>query len=377
MKASVFLTLKLILVVLSMSSCMIFDTYTANKFTKFPSNLTSDQFVKTVDSINAFNYINGYIRPIVPPNDFQKIRSLRNLGLYRVYLFNAVYREEKADSIQFYLNQISGIHKKYITSNDVSRRMSGIGPIVYSKFSLYEKMRDSVNSVMLKLDKLSKVNFNRNYYFLYKYVQRKKPLYALRDKHIFDGKMFYTSNPTNRFRLNVNALELAGTNKGMGIGASIEPQYKWTNNSSFGLKVGYTTFYKNSSDYSFYSQQHSSLIFTYNFIPYGNSDILSGTSNFFSIGGGMVYTKLSGIDDRFYFNNLTSWSERSEDKLFNGVLPMFVLRDGIQSRFFRFGVEFNLIPSIGFMTNEGNYDRLLNTYWSLTYGLVIGSRKWK
>ncbi len=377
MKASVFLTLKLILVVLSMSSCMIFDTYTANKFTKFPSNLTSDQFVKTVDSINAFNYINGYIRPIVPPNDFQKIRSLRNLGLYRVYLFNAVYREEKADSIQFYLNQISGIHKKYITSNDVSRRMSGIGPIVYSKFSLYEKMRDSVNSVMLKLDKLSKVNFNRNYYFLYKYVQRKKPLYALRDKDIFDGKMFYTSNPTNRFRLNVNALELAGTNKGMGIGASIEPQYKWTNNSSFGLKVGYTTFYKNSSDYSFYSQQHSSLIFTYNFIPYGNSDILSGTSNFFSIGGGMVYTKLSGIDDRFYFNNSTSWSERSEDKLFNGVLPMFVLRDGIQSRFFRFGVEFNLIPSIGFMTNEGNYDRLLNTYWSLTYGLVIGSRKWK
>lgn len=377
MKASVFLTFKLILVVLIMSSCMIFDTYTANKFTKFPSNLTNEQFVKTVDSINAFNYINGYIRPIVPPNDIEKIRSLRNLGLYRVYLFNSVYKDEKADSVQFFLNQISGIHKRYITSNDVSRRMSGIGPIVYSKFSLFEKMRDSVNSIMLKLDKISKVNFNRNYYYLYKYVQRKQSLYALRDKDILDGKMFYTSNPTNRFRLNVNALELDGTSKGMGIGASIEPNYKWTNNSSFGLKVGYTSFYKNSSDYSFYSQQQSSLLFTYNFIPYGNSDILSGTSNFFSIGGGIVHTKLSGIDDRFYFNNSTSWSERSEDKLFNGVLPMFMLRDGIQSRFFRFGVEFNLIPSIGFMTNEGNYDRLLNTYWSLTYGLVIGSRKWK
>jgi len=360
-----------------MSSCMIFDTYTANKLSKFPANLTTMQFVKTVDSINAFNYVNGYVRPVLPPNDLEKIRSLSNLGLYRVYLFNSVYKEEKADSVQYYLNRISGIHKKYITSNDVSRRMSGIGPIVYPKYSLVEKMRDSVNSVMLNLDRLSKVNFNRNYYFLYKYVQKKKSLYALRDKDILEGKMFNATLPTNRFRLNINALELSGTNKGMGIGASLEPSYKWTNNSSFGLKFGYTSFYKNSSDYSFYSQQNSSLIFTYNFIPYGNSDILSGTSNYLSVGGGVVHTQLTGVDDWFYFNNSTSWSERIEDKLFRGVLPMFVLRDGFQSRFFRFGVEFNLVPSIGFMTSDGNYDKSFNTYWSFTYGLVIGSRKWK
>jgi hypothetical protein len=58
-------------------------------------------------------------------------------------------------------------------------------------------------------------------------------------------------------------------------------------------------------------------------------------------------------------------------------MPMLVIRDGILSRFFKLGVEFNLIPSVGFMTNDGNYDKLLNSYFAFTYGLIIGSRKWK
>jgi hypothetical protein len=299
--------------------------------------------------------------------------------LYRAYLFNSVSQKEKTDSVQFYLNRLSGIHKKYIISNDVSRRMSGIGSIVYSKYSLFEKMRDSVNSVMKNIDRLSHVNYNRNpyNYYLYGYVKKKKPLFELRDKDILDGKVFYTTNPIDRFRLYINPFEFSGSSNGMGIGASLEPTYKWTNNSSFGLKLGYNTFFKNASDYSFYSQQNSSLLLTYNFIPYGNSDILSGTSNYLSFGGGFVHAQIAGVDDLIFINNNNVRTDRLEDQLFKGIMPMLVIRDGIQSRFFKLGVEFNLIPSVGFMSNDGNYDKLLNSYFAFTYGLIIGSRKWK
>jgi hypothetical protein len=370
---------KLFVLVTMMSSCIIIDTYTANKLAKFPDNLTYDHFVKNVDSINAHNFTNGFVIPAILPSDKEKIRSNKNLGLYRAYLFNTVSQKEKSDSVQFYLNRLSGIHKKYIISNDVSRRMSGIGSIVYSKYSFFEKMRDSVNSVMKNIDRLSHVNYNRNpyYYYLYGYVKKKKPLLELRDKDILDGKLFYTTNPIDRFRLYINPFEFSGSSNGMGIGASLEPTYKWTNNSSFGLKLGYNTFFKNASDYSFYSQQNSSLLLTYNFIPYGNSDILSGTSNYLSFGGGIVHTQISGVDDRIYINNNNVRADRFEDQLFKGVVPMLVIRDGIQSRFFKLGVEFNLIPSVGLLTNDGNYDKLLNSYFAFTYGLIIGSRKWK
>jgi hypothetical protein len=362
-----------------MSSCIIIDTYTANKLAKFPDNLTYDHFVKNVDSINAHNFTNGFVIPAILPSEKEKIRSYKNLGLYRAYLFNSVSQKEKTDSVQFYLNRLSGIHKKYIISNDVSRRMSGIGSIVYSKYSLFEKMRDSVNSVMKNIDRLSHVNYNRNpyNYYLYGYVKKKKPLFELRDKDILDGKVFYTTNPIDRFRLYINPFEFSGSSNGMGIGASLEPTYKWTNNSSFGLKLGYNTFFKNASDYSFYSQQNSSLLLTYNFIPYGNSDILSGTSNYLSFGGGFVHAQIAGVDDLIFINNNNVRTDRLEDQLFKGIMPMLVIRDGIQSRFFKLGVEFNLIPSVGFMSNDGNYDKLLNSYFAFTYGLIIGSRKWK
>ena len=370
---------KLFVLLTMMSSCIIIDTYTANKLSKFPDNLTYDHFVKNVDSINAHNFTNGFVIPAILPSDIEKIRSYKNLGLYRAYLFNSVSQKEKIDSVQFYLNRLKGIQKKYIISNDVSRRMSGIGSIVYSKYSLFEKMRDSVNSVMKNIDRLSHINYNRNpyYYYLYGYVQRKKSLFELRDKDILDGRLFYTTNPIDRFRLYINPFEFSGSSNGMGIGASLEPTYKWTNNSSFGLKFGYNNLFKNSSDYSFYSQQNSSLLFTYNFIPYGNSDIISGTSNYLSFGGGIVHMQISGVDDRIYLNNNNVRTDRLEDQLFKGVVPMLVIRDGIQSRFFKLGVEFNLIPSVGLMTNDGNYDKLLNSYVAFTYGLIIGSRKWK
>lgn len=370
---------KLFVLVTLMSSCIIIDPYTANKLSKFPDNLTYDHFIKNVDSINAHNFTNGFVIPVILPSDKEKIRSYKNLGLYRAYLFNSVSQKEKIDSVQFYLNRLSGIQKKYIISNDVSRRMSGIGSIVYSKYSLFEKMRDSVNSVMKNIDRLSHINYDRNpyFYYLYGYVQRKRSLFELRDKDILDGRLFYTTNPIDRFRLYINPFEFSGSSNGMGIGASLEPNYKWTNNSSFGLKFGYNNLFKNSSDYSFYSQQNSSLLFTYNFIPYGNSDIISGTSNYLSFGGGIVHMQISGVDDRIYINNNNVRTDRFEDQLFKGVVPMLVIRDGIQSRFFKLGVEFNLIPSVGLMTNDGNYDKLLNSYVAFTYGLIIGSRKWK
>ncbi len=370
---------KLFVLVTLMSSCIIIDPYTANKLSKFPDNLTYDHFIKNVDSINAHNFTNGFVIPVILPSDKEKIRSYKNLGLYRAYLFNSVSQKEKIDSVQFYLNRLSGIQKKYIISNDVSRRMSGIGSIVYSKYSLFEKMRDSVNSVMKNIDRLSHINYDRNpyFYYLYGYVQRKRSLFELRDKDILDGRLFYTTNPIDRFRLYINPFEFSGSSNGMGIGASLEPNYKWTNNSSFGLKFGYNNLFKNSSDYSFYSQQNSSLLFTYNFIPYGNSDIISGTSNYLSFGGGIVHMQISGVDDRIYINNNNVRTDRFEDQLFKGVVPILVIRDGIQSRFFKLGVEFNLIPSVGLMTNDGNYDKLLNSYVAFTYGLIIGSRKWK
>lgn len=370
---------KLFVLVTLMSSCIIIDPYTANKLSKFPDNLTYDHFVKNVDSINAHNFTNGFVIPVILPSDKEKIRSYKNLGLYRAYLFNSVSQKEKIDSVQFYLNRLSGIQKKYIISNDVSRRMSGIGSIVYSKYSLFEKMRDSVNSVMKNIDRLSHINYDRNpyFYYLYGYVQRKRSLFELRDKDILDGRLFYTTNPIDRFRLYINPFEFSGSSNGMGIGASLEPNYKWTNNSSFGLKFGYNNLFKNSSDYSFYSQQNSSLLFTYNFIPYGNSDIISGTSNYLSFGGGIVHMQISGVDDRIYINNNNVRTDRFKDQLFKGVVPILVIRDGIQSRFFKLGVEFNLIPSVGLMTNDGNYDKLLNSYVAFTYGLIIGSRKWK
>lgn len=362
---------------LSLSSCVITDNYTVNKIAKFPAKLSGERYVAFIDSNNIANVKLGYVKPVLSIYDKEKIKSLKSLGLYRLYLVNAVYQQENLDSIQNQINQLARIPFKYISLNDVSRRISGIGPMVYSKGSFDENMRDSVNRMMNHLDQLIKINYNRNTYFLYKYIQRRKKIFELRDKDIVAGKTSFHSDPSLRFRVNINPIEFSGGNKAYGLAASIEPSYKWTNNSSFGLKMSYAKLLHDSRDYSFVDQRNASLILTYNFIPYRNSDLFGGSSNYFSVGAGLMHTQITGVDEWFYFSNMNTSSKTIEDKLYQNILPVLMLRDGIQTRLFRFGVEFNFIPPVELFTQNQQFTSFDNTYFAITYGLVIGSRKWK
>ena len=141
--------------------------------------------------------------------------------------------------------------------------------------------------------------------------------------------------------------------------------------------MSYAKLIHESKDYSFFDQRNSSVILTYNFTPYRNADLFDGSSNYFSIGAGLMHTQITGVDDWFYFSNMNVSSNTIEDKLYQNILPVLMLRNGIQSRFFRFGVEFNLTPSIEFFTKNQQYTSYDNMYFAITYGLVIGSRKWK
>lgn len=367
----------ILLCLFSLSSCIITDNYTANKIAKFPAKLSGENYVAYIDSNNIANVKLGYVRPVLSIYDKEKIKSLKSLGLYRLHLVNAVYQKEKLDSIQIRINQLARIPFKYISLNDVSRRMSGIGPIVYTKGSFEENMRDSVNRMMSHLDQLIKINYSRNSYFLYKYIQRRNKIFESRDKDIVEGKIFFHTDPSLRFRVNINPIEFSGGNKAFGLGASIEPSYKWTNNSSFGLKMSYAKFIHESNDYSFFDQRNSSVILTYNFTPYRNAELFDGSSNYFSIGAGLMHTQITGVDDWFYFSNMNVSSNTIEDKLYQNILPVLMLRNGIQSRYFRFGAEFNLIPSVELFAKNQQTISFDNMYFAISYGLVIGSRKWK
>jgi hypothetical protein len=367
----------ILLCLFAFSSCVITDNYTANKIAKFPAKLSGESYVAYIDSNNIANVKFGYVKPVLSVYDKEKIKSLKSLGLFRLYLSNAVYQQEKFDSTQILINQLARIPFKYISLNDVSRRMSGIGPIVYSKGSFEENMRDSVNRMMIHLDQLIKVNYSRNSYFLYKYIQRRNKIFESRDKDIVDGKTLFHTVPSLRFRVNINPIEFSGGNKEIGFGASIEPSYKWTNNSSFGLKISYAKLIHESKDYSFFDQRNSSVILTYNFTPYRNADLFDGSSNYFSIGAGIIHTQITGVDDWFYFSNMNASSNTIEDKLYQNILPVLMFRNGIQSRYFRFGAEFNLIPSVELFVKNQQSTSFDNMYFAITYGLVIGSRMWK
>ena len=362
------------------SSCAVLTTYQVNQLTDFPTKLKKPDYIHIVDSLNKQNLDIGYNVCFCDTFLKSKRKEFKRMpSLYFYYTLNSYYKPSDTDSIIYYLKKLSEFPKWSFGLIDINRKISGIGQMPWSGKQPYKIIMDSVNFSINRLNEKLKYNFTPYQYNTYLFTQRRMQLYQKRADDIENLKNLDEIPVIKRLRLNIDVLSIISTVRGTGLGVSVEPVYKWTNNSYFGLKASLLRFAKESDNYSYYSHDLYSFVFSYNFIPYYNSEDASGISNYFGIGAGVINSSITGVDDWIRFNGSSGsvTVEHKEYPLYRGSSPCLMFRDGIQSRFIRAGVEFYLMPNTTVNTKSGNSEIIFNSFFNLHLGITIGSKKWK